>query len=39
MRALDSELPMFYGNLSDNFKILDQDESTILIGARYETHI
>lgn len=31
----DPELSMFYGNLTDNFKILDQDESTILIGARY----
>lgn len=30
----DPELPMFYGNLTDYFKILDQDESTVLIGAR-----
>lgn len=32
---LDQEkLPMFYGNLTDYFKILDQDDSTLLIGAR-----
>lgn len=29
------KLPMFYGNLTDYFKILDQDDSTLLIGARY----
>lgn len=28
------KLPMFYGNLTDYFKILDQDDSTLLIGAR-----
>lgn len=32
---IDQEkLPMFYGNLTDYFKILDKDETTLLIGAR-----
>uniref|UniRef100_A0AAG5DJK4 Sema domain-containing protein n=2 Tax=Anopheles atroparvus TaxID=41427 RepID=A0AAG5DJK4_ANOAO len=30
----DPTVPSFFGNSSDHFKLLDQDENTVLIGAR-----
>lgn len=33
--ADQEKLPIFYGNVSDYFKLLDQDENSLLIGARY----
>lgn len=40
IRFLDQEkLPIFYGNVTDYFKLLDQDETTILIGARYVLYL
>lgn len=31
----DANVPIFYGNTTDYFKLLDQDEHSLLIGARY----
>lgn len=31
----DTKVPIFYGNVTDYFKLLAQDEHSLLIGARY----
>lgn len=34
MLATDQKWPVFFGNQSDYFQILDQDDNSMLIGAR-----
>lgn len=35
VRFADTKVPIFYGNVTDYFKLLAQDEHSMLIGARY----